>query len=82
MIGCNLNFKYKYSLIYLYYYLLNPFEVLLNRFQIIQLTSFSSNLQALDAEIVVIVEGSNEFGNSFMTRVSYLASEILWGHIF
>ena len=33
-------------------------------------------IQALDAEIVVVVDGSNEFGNSFMTRVSYLASEI------
>ncbi|KDD72162.1 inward potassium channel rectifier, partial [Helicosporidium sp. ATCC 50920] len=41
-----------------------------------------SSLVALDAEIVVTLEGTTEFGNPFMARRSYLATEILWGEEF
>ena len=38
--------------------------------------------QELNAEIVVALEGTNEFGDTFATRQSYLPSEISWGHVF
>lgn len=40
------------------------------------------SLMALNAEIVVIFEGTTEFGNPFMVRRSYLPTEIAWGHKF
>ncbi|GAB4816589.1 hypothetical protein N2152v2_003635 [Parachlorella kessleri] len=40
------------------------------------------SLMALNAEVVVIFEGTTEFGNPFMVRRSYLPTEIVWGHQF
>lgn len=40
------------------------------------------SLLALNAEVVVTFEGTTEFGNPFMTRRSYLPTEIHWGHQF
>ena len=39
-------------------------------------------LQALGAEIVVVFEGTSEFGHQFSTRQSYLPREIHWGYQF
>ena len=36
----------------------------------------------MDAEIVVVFEGSTELGDMFMVRQSYLAPQIHWGHSF
>lgn len=36
----------------------------------------------MNAEIIVTFEGTTEFGNPFMARQSYLASEIHWGYRF
>ena len=38
--------------------------------------------QALGAEIVVVFEGTSEFGHQFSTRQSYLPREIHWGYQF
>ena len=38
--------------------------------------------QALGAEIIVTFEGTSENGAQFMSRQSYLSSEIHWGYIF
>eukprot|EP00201_Polytomella_parva_P019515 CAMPEP_0175043954 /NCGR_PEP_ID=MMETSP0052_2-20121109/3508_1 /TAXON_ID=51329 ORGANISM="Polytomella parva, Strain SAG 63-3" /NCGR_SAMPLE_ID=MMETSP0052_2 /ASSEMBLY_ACC=CAM_ASM_000194 /LENGTH=443 /DNA_ID=CAMNT_0016307139 /DNA_START=88 /DNA_END=1416 /DNA_ORIENTATION=+ len=40
------------------------------------------SLEELNAEIVVTLEATTDLGASFMTRVSYLAHEIHWGHTF
>lgn len=42
----------------------------------------SESLEALGAEIVVTFDGQSELGDSFMTRQSYLPSEIHWGCVF
>eukprot|EP00878_Enallax_costatus_P041065 GHUV01047523.1.p1 GENE.GHUV01047523.1~~GHUV01047523.1.p1 ORF type:complete len:103 (+),score=3.48 GHUV01047523.1:363-671(+) len=42
----------------------------------------SASLEALGAEIVVTFEGTSELGDTFMTRQSYLPSEIHWGCTF
>eukprot|EP00882_Tetradesmus_deserticola_P015111 GHRQ01016088.1.p1 GENE.GHRQ01016088.1~~GHRQ01016088.1.p1 ORF type:complete len:387 (+),score=150.80 GHRQ01016088.1:751-1911(+) len=42
----------------------------------------SESLEALGAEIVVTFEGNSELGDTFMTRQSYLPSEIHWGCTF
>ena len=39
-------------------------------------------MQALGAEIVVVFEGTSEFGHQFSTRQSYLPREIHWGYQF
>lgn len=41
-----------------------------------------SPMQALGAEIVVVFEGTSEFGHQFSTRQSYLPREIHWGYQF
>lgn len=38
--------------------------------------------QALGAEIIVTFEGTSENGAQFMSRQSYLSSEIHWGYVF
>lgn len=40
------------------------------------------NLAMMQAEIVITFEATSEFGDVFMVRQSYLASEIRWGHVF
>lgn len=40
------------------------------------------NLVAMQAEIVVTFEAVSDFGDSFMVRRSYLATEVHWGYIF
>jgi hypothetical protein len=40
------------------------------------------NLVAMQAEVVVVFEAVSDFGDSFMVRRSYLATEILWGCMF
>jgi Inward rectifier potassium channel C-terminal domain len=40
------------------------------------------NLVAMQAEVVVTFEAVSDFGDSFMVRQSYLATEVHWGHIF
>lgn len=40
------------------------------------------DLVARNAEIVVTFEGVSDFGDSFMVRQSYLASELHWGSLF
>lgn len=40
------------------------------------------NLCAMQAEVVVTFEAVSDFGDSFMVRQSYLATEIHWGHVF
>jgi hypothetical protein len=42
----------------------------------------SESLEALGVEIVVTFEGTSELGDTFMTRQSYLPSEIHWGCTF
>lgn len=39
-------------------------------------------LQALGAEVIVTFEGTSESGAQFMTRQSYLPSEMHWGYVF
>lgn len=39
-------------------------------------------MQALGAEIIITFEGTSENGAQFMSRQSYLSSEIHWGYIF
>jgi hypothetical protein len=39
-------------------------------------------LQAAHAEVVMTFEGINELGDTFMTRRSYLPSEMHWGCMF
>ncbi len=39
-------------------------------------------MQALGAEIVVVFEGTSEFGHQFSTRQSYLPRELHWGYQF
>ncbi|GAX73024.1 hypothetical protein CEUSTIGMA_g476.t1 [Chlamydomonas eustigma] len=39
-------------------------------------------LEALNAEIVVVFEGSTELGDMFMVRQSYMPPQIHWGHSF
>ena len=39
-------------------------------------------MQALGAEVIVTFEGTSENGAQFMTRQSYLPSEIHWGYVF
>ncbi len=45
-------------------------------------TWFTLLLQALQAEIVVTFEGTAESGAMFMSRRSYLPTEIHWGYVF
>ena len=45
-------------------------------------TPANASVQALNAEVVVAVEGTNEFGDTFAARQSYLPSEVNWGHVF
>lgn len=40
------------------------------------------NLVAMQAEIVVTFEAVSDFGDSFMVRRSYLATEVHWGYMF
>lgn len=40
------------------------------------------NLAMMQAEVVITFEATSEFGDVFMVRQSYLASEIRWGHVF
>lgn len=40
------------------------------------------NTQALGAEVVVVFEGTSEFGHPFSTRQSYLPREMHWGFQF
>lgn len=42
----------------------------------------SESLEAVGAEIVVTFEGTSELGDSFMSRQSYLPSEVHWGCTF
>lgn len=39
-------------------------------------------MQALGAEVIVTFEGTSENGAQFMSRQSYLSSEIHWGYVF
>jgi hypothetical protein len=39
----------------------------------------AQSLEALGAEVVVTFEGSSELGDAFMSRRSYLPSEVHWG---
>ena len=39
-------------------------------------------MQSLGAEVIVTFEGTSESGSQFMTRQSYLPSEIHWGYVF
>ena len=39
-------------------------------------------LQALGAEVIITFEGTSESGAQFMTRQSYLPSEMHWGYVF
>ena len=47
-----------------------------------KVTEFMLLLQALQAEIVVTFEGTAESGAMFMSRRSYLPTEIHWGYVF
>ncbi|KAL3145303.1 hypothetical protein ABBQ38_001566 [Trebouxia sp. C0009 RCD-2024] len=40
------------------------------------------SLRALGAEVIVTFEGTSESGAQFMTRQSYLPSEMHWGYVF
>jgi len=42
----------------------------------------AASLEASSAEIVVTFEAQSELGDSFMTRQSYLPTEIHWGCMF
>ena len=44
--------------------------------------NLGSLLQALGAEVIVTFEGTSESGAQFMTRQSYLPSEMHWGYVF
>lgn len=53
---------------------------LVTKLQLLQMMQWG--MQALGAEIIVTFEGTSENGAQFMSRQSYLSSEIHWGYVF
>lgn len=50
--------------------------------EVVVTPAYCASAQALGAEIVVVFEGTSEFGHQFSTRQSYLPREIHWGYQF